>query len=365
MIPGRVVGMCTRARLCRMTVVDGEGDRAEEVRWPRLRRMCELHGHPGGLARLLKDGGWVFTPAFLDSAERAMIGVETFEEHGDARRLLEQRLLHVANQSKPRKCLDALVEFVVASWLAERSILVDRGEPVHGVIDLHTHLAGGVLGVEVKSDYDAFESEIMGGTLDGDPDALGPALRARFGDEVRCQFRWLGERPTREAWGPIREPVRAAIMGALAGAPELPADRELTFKASLRSAIGRCRGAEVVVSRGPLVHVNISFAGDGWQEVADRIIEHAGAKAQKADAPFLLLYVSQPPQVATIDGARLANARKHFAAQPGLLPPTLQGVVHLALASGNTRMTATGFPTHITPAAWMEIARVLELRSLA
>ncbi len=354
--------MSNRARLFRMTVTEGEGDHAEELRWPRLRRMCELHRHPGGLARLLKDAGWVFTPAFLDSAERAMNVVETFEEHGDPRRLLEQRLLHVASQSKPRKCLDALVEFVAASWLAERSVLVDRGEPAHGVIDVHARLAGGVLGVEVKSDYDAFESEVMEGTFEGSPDALRPALRARFGDEVRCQFRWLGERPTREAWGPIRSSVMADIMAAVAGAPELPAHRELTFKAPLGSAIGRCRGAEVVVSRLPLVHVRTNFAGDGWQEVADRIVEHAAAKAQKVDTPFLLLYVSQPPQVATIDGDRLAKARKHFAARPGLLPPALEGVVHLALSSGNTRTTATGFPIHIDQAAWMEIARVLELR---
>lgn len=347
-----------------MTCVEDDGALGEEQRWPRLDRICRKYGNPRGLSRLLEDAGWVFTPAFLDSTERAMDVVETLEDGGEPRRLLEQRLLHVATQSKPRKCLDALVEFLVASWLAPRAALVDRGDPAHGVIDLHARLAGSVLGVEVKSDYDAFESEIMEGTCRGDPDALGTALRARFGNEVRYQFRWLGERPSREAWGPIRSRVRASIMATIPGAPDLPPDREMTFSASLSTALGRCRGAQVVVSRGPLVHVVANFAGDGWQEVADRIIEHADAKAQKTGSPFLLVYVSQPPQEATIDSARLARTWKYFSDQCELLPPALQGVIHLALASRNMQMTATGFPVHIAAAAWDEIVRVLQLRSL-
>ncbi len=342
---------------------------APSSRWRRLQQIASEHGEPAGLSRLLDDGAWLYTPAFLDSGERALRALEQMNELGEEiHAFVDSLVRHVAEQTKPTKCLEALAELVAAAWLIERGVLVcDAGmlKPANNVIDLRATIDGERVGVEVKSDFDAFEAEIMEGQFEDDPDALGPQLRARFGDDVRTQFRWIGERPTREDWGPIRTGVRDEVARAIPTAPDLPVGKELTFTAMLKNKIGRCFGARVVVSRGPLVNVSVQFAGSGWEEVGRRIGAHAISKASRTDTPFVLLYVSQAPQAASMDASRLAEVKRHYLSGREALPALFLGVLHLQLTPSETQAAvARGFLTEgavITEDAFKEALGLAKL----
>ena len=352
-----------------MASPDTDEVESNESRWPQLHRLCHERNMPKGLARLLHDGGWVFTPAFLDSGERALRSLENAPLKDDVRTFVDALVRHVTEQTKPAKCLETLIELAAAAWLAERGVLARNNgadvNPANNPIDLGALLPNRQIGIEVKSDFDAFKAEIMGGTFQGDPDALEPKLRARFGAGVRAQFRWLGDRPTREAWGPVRGHVRDQIAARIPSAPEIPPSEDLKFEARLKEPMGGCSGAVVVVSRGPLVGVSVQVAGDGWREIAERITGHAQHKASRTRQDFVLLYVSQVPQPATFDAARLTNVRRDFLANPNQLPPTLHGVIHLRLTPRDSAMgDAVGFLTATSPILPGDFNRTFGLRLL-
>ena len=263
-----------------------------------------------------------------------------------------------------------MVELIAASWLADHDVLSSHGairpNPGNNVIDLIVEVMGHRLGVEVKSDLDAFETEFMVGSYEGDPKALRPRLVEQFGDDVRIQFRWLGDRPPREGWGRIREEVRQSFAHTIGVTRprRLGSGDKLKITGKLERTIGGCRGAEVVVSAGPLVNVGIHFAGDGWEEVADRIQEHATSKAARTNDPFMLLYLSQYPQPASFDVTRMAWAHRHLKSA-GTLPAHLWGVLHLHLNSNfESGKDVAGFLTATCPLPWSAFSDALAVRAV-
>jgi len=340
-------------------------------RWPRLQNLCEKHDHPGGLSKLLNNGAWLFTPAFLDSGERALRTLEEMDMlASDTRVFVDSLARHVAAQTKPNKCVEAIGELAAAVWLAERGALACHPtaiNPANNLIDLRATIAGHEVGVEVKSDFDTFEGEFMGGTFKDDPHALGRKLRARFGSDVRSQFSWIGERPTREAWGPVWTRLRNEFSQAISEATDLRPGEKRVFRKLFdeHERLGRCDGVEVVVFRGPLVTSYAQFAGDGWEEVASRVARHARGKASRTNVPFLLLYVSQAPQKASIDPSRLAEVKREYLAGGENLPPSFLGLIHLELTPSNRQApVARGFlmsRAPIPPKAFVESLDLIDL----
>ena len=322
-------------------------DQSPTERWPELSRLAALESTRQGLRRLLVGGGWVYIPAFLDSGERALRTLQgVAKSSSQIGQSIQVLTSHLARQTKPRLCLEGIAELACASWLAERGALVpdDGGAPAaSSVIDLRANVGDIDFGLEVKSDFDAFESEFMDGSSPGDPAALRPKLQERFGAKVRAQMRWLGERPPREDWGPNWTKLRRELAASISDAPaEIPIGGNCVFTAALDRPLRRWRGVEVLVSNGPLVGIEIRIGNNGWDELYRRILSHAAAKASKTDASFVLVYVSQPPQKATTDSGRLYEVAGRLRDSADL--PQLLGVFHLRLTPAeNSAGEATGF----------------------
>lgn len=321
-------------------------ERPPHERWPKLTGLAQQPDTRRGLRRLLKDCGYVYTPAFLDSTERAIQDLEEWAAGDNSRLTLAHSLSrHITQQSKYRLCLERMMETCAAAWLAQYDALapgLHESLEASSVIDLLASVDANSFGVEVKSDFDGFEAEFMYGASQGDPDAIHPKLQEHFGREVRTQLRWIGGRPPRDGWGPIRKQLAKIVAQKIPEAPPLAPGEQCRITARLERKLDQCMGLELVVDSRPLVNVSMMIGADGWEEVARRIRAHAEAKSEKTDTAFVLLYVTQPPQASTINALRLARASQEFRDSHDL--PNLLGVFHLTLSRGGDSVgTARGF----------------------
>lgn len=322
------------------------GEQPAHFRWPRLTQLAEDPATRSGLHRLLDDCGWVYTPSFLDSGEQALSDLETWAtDHASRSGFFQEVTGRIKSQTDHRQCLDAIVEACAAAWLARHDALVPDQNSTpspSSVIDLCARVGPSNFGVEVKSDFDAFEAEFMSGGSRDDPNAVHPRLRERFGADARIQFRWIGKRPPREGWGPIRRELGRQVGLQIPRAPDLVPGKECHINARLEEPIQGCYGLRIVIASQPLVHVSFRVGTEGWEEVERRIRAHARSKSEKTDQSFVLLYVSQPPQVASLDAGRLQRASREFRDPKDL--PKLLGAIHLRLPrSGDSGMEASGF----------------------
>lgn len=340
----------------------------ESGRWSRLREVAADLGAKPGLLRLLKgdesrNGAWLYSSAFLDSAERAVRVCDDESIAADAREFLGLLMMHVAEQTRVSKCVEAIVELAAGGWLAEAGVLCpdpSQTKPANNPIDLRACVAGRHIGFEVKADYDAFEKELMEGSFRGDPEGLLTILEKLFGKDVRSAVVWPRKRPSREDWEKDRARVRAKFAKEIQDSGEIPPGGKRVFKYS-RPLCGLVLELHVSVEAHPTS--TIRLADLGWQDIAKRVRGHATHKAERAECPFILLYVSQPPQPNSINGPCLARIKDDFLGDPGLLPPSLAGVVCLRLSPmGDAAGDAVGFLTRAAPFSWESLQNALRVQ---
>ena len=231
-------------------------------------------------------------------------------------------------QNKKPKLLEAAAELGVAAWLAHHRVLTappDFDGVTDAVLDLGARLQGGVVGVEVKRDEAPLTDQLLLGVRDGDPLALLPILRRRFGEDASVGVSWDPYQPSPEEWCRHRIGVVDQIRPKVEATTKVPtADQKLVIRADLATLDISTRFLSVTVSRGFQVSIETRFGGDGWGSVAERIFDHGTDKSLKTEHPFLLAYYSTPGSQRVVTPDRLPWAWEEVAPR---LPETLLGVI--------------------------------------
>lgn len=278
--------------------------------------------------------------------------IATAIEVVDENSCLELALLHdFANQNKPKQLLACGAELVAAAWLKQHNALVEPGEfdpQINGIIDLGLSGSGLDCGVEVKLDQNEQREFLMQGSRKDV--GIEQVLKDHFGDEIRINFEWIGQRPSNQFLGRHRQNLLERFTQQLTDSdfPDISQSTNPPFADSIRISYSeQIDGQPVrfnvhVVGRG--FHTIIqsrTMDGDGYGTVRCQLIKHAKHKAERTDQHFILVYVSLNDafHLQEVDPQRLAYAWESLENDDfRCLPEQCIGVVSLFARCENNQL---------------------------
>jgi hypothetical protein len=282
------------------------------------------------LAQKWLDGSPAFNVVLSNAskARRTLRWVDALHSRAEAADTFDRLLANLRAQTKAANIESLGAEFAAAYWLSETGLLVSEG-PKGGdpVIDFLARTSCEEIGVEVKHDFEDTTRWLLDPQHEHDQHALGPLIRKICDTNVVVAIDWATQ-PNRTVLGPqrlrIAERIRTELRNELNEYPALPDSFSISIEILINGPIQQ--RMFVRVKKMVAIGMNLFQVGEGWGIAADRIVNHATAKASKSPSPFVLVYVSGTGLEQAVDPDRLSWAAAEISQRA---PAALRGVVCL------------------------------------
>lgn len=263
------------------------------------------------------------------STRRIEWALDVIQAHCSDTELIESICAHLHSQTKKDKLLEAGAETCVAAWLARHDLLARPPAWVPERTDvIDFGLCGTNLGIEVKTNRNRVNRDILDGQHKYDKLALRPFIRKIFGRDAIVDVRWGVKKPSYEEWGPLRPTVITQCKRELVSFDgKVDMEREYTVTvAPIHLSNSQRTRLFIKIAREFHVSCRITRLGDGWGKAATRVIRHATKKSEKSDTQFILTYFSHKGDEPVVTPSRLEWAWDEIEAER---PDGLAGVICL------------------------------------